>query len=352
MGGDRDNMRYVDVNMVEPGQILGRSIFSSNGTVLLAENVQLTVYMINTLKRVGVTMIYIKDDLYEDVEIEEVVSEETKRVVMNKMIETFSAIRSGKEFHTRQLSVTIDKLLEEIFMNKDVLVQLTDIRTDDNNQFVHALNVCMMSVLIGMNSGLNAQQLKELAMGALLHDIGKIGLEASEGEEEAEDKEHHTWRGFEMMKNRQFSLMSAHVALQHHECIDGSGVPRQLTGDAIHDYAKIVAVANTYDNLISHGTDGRPIMPHEACERLMAMAGRELDRDCVIQFLKIVSVYPTGITVQLTTREVGVVVGQHRGLPSRPIVRIVDVDKNTDHIDVKEVDLAQHPTIFIEKVLN
>jgi HD-GYP domain len=345
-------VRYIDVNSVEPGQILGRSIFSSNGTVLLAENVQLTVYMISTLKRVGVTMVYIKDPQFDDVELEEVVSEETKRAVMGKMIETFDAIRSGKDFHTKQLSITVDKLLEEIFENKDVLVQLTDIRSDDNYHYVHALNVCMMSVLVGLNCGFNAQQLKELAIGALLHDIGKIGLEP---EEEAESgKKHHTWRGFEIIKSKhEFSLMSAHVALQHHERVDGKGLPRGIDGDTIHPYAKIVAIANAYDNMVApRSSSGKPIMPHEACERLMAMAGNELDRDYVIEFLKIVSVYPTGITVQLTTRETGVIVGQHRGLPSRPIVRIVRVDGGMNDMQVKEIDLARNPTIFIDKVIN
>lgn len=345
-------MRYIDVNSVEPGQILGRSIFSSNGTVLLAENVQLTVYMISTLKRVGVTMVYIKDPQFDDVELEEVVSEETKRAVMGKMIETFDAIRSGKDFHTKQLSITVDKLLEEIFENKDVLVQLTDIRSDDNYHYVHALNVCMMSVLVGLNCGFNAQQLKELAIGALLHDIGKIGLEPEE--EAASGKKHHTWRGFEIIKSKhEFSLMSAHVALQHHERVDGKGLPRGIDGDTIHPYAKIVAIANAYDNMVApRSSSGKPIMPHEACERLMAMAGNELDRDYVIEFLKIVSVYPTGITVQLTTRETGVIVGQHRGLPSRPIVRIVRVDGGMNDMQVKEIDLARNPTIFIDKVIN
>lgn len=345
-------MRYIDVNSVEPGQILGRSIFSSNGTVLLAENVQLTVYMISTLKRVGVTMVYIKDPQFDDVELEEVVSEETKRAVMGKMIETFDAIRSGKDLHTKQLSITVDKLLEEIFENKDVLVQLTDIRSDDNYHYVHALNVCMMSVLVGLNCGFNAQQLKELAIGALLHDIGKIGLEPEE--EAASGKKHHTWRGFEIIKSKhEFSLMSAHVALQHHERVDGKGLPRGIDGDTIHPYAKIVAIANAYDNMVApRSSSGKPIMPHEACERLMAMAGNELDRDYVIEFLKIVSVYPTGITVQLTTRETGVIVGQHRGLPSRPIVRIVRVDGGMNDMQVKEIDLARNPTIFIDKVIN
>ncbi len=340
-------MRYVHVEDIEPGQILGRSIFSANGNVLLSENIELTVYMINTLRRIGVEMLYIKDEQFADVEIEEVVSEETKRKMTKKLGDMFDSIRSGKSFSDRSLSVSVDGLLDEIMENHDVLVQLSDIRTEDNRRYLHALNVCTMSVMTGMNLGLNAQQLKELAIGALLHDVGKVGIESEH--DDPQTRNHHTWRGFDMIKREQ-SLIIAHVALQHHESPDGSGIPRGLGEGEIHLYAKIVAVANMYDNLLFEEQDGKRMMPHEACEHLMALSGTKLDRDVLIEFLRIVSIYPTGVSVRLTTKETGVVVGQHRGLPGRPIIRIVLQDRD-DSMDVKEVDLAKQPTVFIEAVL-
>lgn len=341
-------MKYVPIDALEPGQYLGRTIFSSNGAVLLSEGVQLTVYMINTLNRIGVTYVYVQDEHFEDVEIAEVVSEETKRAVIRQMNEVFDSVRSGKEFSTKKVSVTIDHLLEDIMKNKDVLIHLSDIRSNENGEYLHAMNVCMMASVVGMNMGLPPSQMKELAIGALLHDVGKVGAEPWDG---ADLRRHHTWRGFEALKlKREYSLLIAHVAFQHHEHVDGTGLPRALTGDDIHLYAKIVAVANTYDNLVSTPNEqGKRRMPHEACEQMMAMAGRELDKDVLIEFLKTVSVYPTGASVRLTNREVGVVVGQHRGLPSRPIVRVVKQDEG--ELEVKEFDLAKHPTLFIEAVL-
>ncbi|MBP1157533.1 MULTISPECIES: HD domain-containing phosphohydrolase [unclassified Paenibacillus] len=341
-------MRYVHVDNVEPGQYLGRTIFSANGAVLLSEGVQLTVYMITTLKRIGVTMVYIKDMQFEDVEIPELVSEETKQLVMKRMGETFNSIRSGKDFNTKQVFGSIDNLLEEIMQNKEVLVQLSDIRTEDNEMYVHAINVCMVSSLMGINLGLSTTQLRELAVGALMHDIGK--LDKITDDESPDTKKHHTWRGFEALKaKRELNLLIAHVAFQHHETMDGQGLPRRLKGEEIHLYAKITAVANTYDNLLFDLSEGRRLLPHEACERMMVLAGEKLDREIVIQFLRIVSVYPTGSSVRLSTRETGVVVGQHRGLPGRPIVRIV---KGTaEDLEVKEIDLAKHMTVFIESVL-
>lgn len=340
-------MRYVDLDSVEPGQILGKTIFSSNGNVLLSEGVQLTVYMINTLRRIGVEMLYIQDEMYEDVEITDVITEETKRMVAKKMGEIFESLKSGKKFNPRSVSVSIDKLLEDITQNRDVLVQLSDIRTEDNLQYIHALNVCTVSVMIGMNMGLNAQQLKELAIGALLHDVGKVGMDPEVPE--TPDHMHHTWRGFENLK-KNFSLIIAHVALQHHEQPDGQGVPRGLESEQTHLYAKIVNVANVYDNLLYDESSGKQQMPHEACEQMMAMSGTKLDRDVLIEFTKVVSIYPTGISVRLTNRETGVVVGQHRGLPGRPVVRVVKGNDSND-LTIKEYDLAKEVTLFIDKVL-
>jgi len=153
------------------------------------------------------------------------------------------------------------------------------------------------------------------------------------------------------LKNkREFNLLIAHVALQHHEAPDGSGLPRGMSDDQIHIYGKIVAVANTYDHLLYDPVTGKKTMPHEACETLTALAGTKLDRECVIQFLRTVSVYPTGSSVRLTNKETGVVVGQHRGLPGRPVVRVVKKDE--EELTVKEFDLAKHTTLFIDSVLS
>jgi HD-GYP domain-containing protein (c-di-GMP phosphodiesterase class II) len=342
-------MKYVHIDNVEPGQLLGKTIFSANGVVLLSQGVQLTVYMITTLRRIGVTMLYIKDPNFEDIVIIDVVSEETKRAVMQKLGETFEVTRSGKEFNTKQIHFSINQLLDEIMKNKEVLVQLSDIRTKDNEMYVHGLNVCMMATLMGINMNLSPTQLKELAVGALLHDIGKV--ERLTDDNSPDIRRHHTWRGFDLLKNkREFSLLSAHVAFQHHETPDGEGLPRKVTSEHIHLYAKITAVANLYDNLLFDLSQGRRMLPHEATEHLMALAGKKIDREVLIEFLKIVSIYPTGSSVKLSTKETGVVVGQHRGLPGRPVVRVVKTDGERD-LEVKEIDLARHTTVFIDAVL-
>ncbi|WP_046225798.1 HD-GYP domain-containing protein [Paenibacillus dauci] len=344
-------MRYVSIDNVETGQHLGKSVYSGNGTILLSAGVQLTVFMINTLNRIGVTMIYIQDEQFADVEPEEILSEATKQHMIREMSDTFDAVRSGKEWTPARITLSVEHLLEDIIGAREVQVQLTDIKTADNARYLHAMNVCLLSAIIGMNIGMNQQQLRDLAIGALLHDVGKVsGSEAFDlipG-----SKMHHTWRGFELIKSkRDFNLMIAHVALQHHERMDGTGQPRGLSHEEIHRYARIVTIANTYDNLITpkeHG--GKSLLPHEACEEMMAMSGTALDHDLLVEFTRIISIYPNGTGVRLSTRETGVVVSQHRGLPGRPVVRIVR--GSGDSLDVKEIDLANATTVFIEAVMN
>ncbi len=338
------------MEQVEPGHILGKTIYAVNGTVLLSANVQLTVFMISTLKRIGVTSVYIKDASMPQVEEqEEILSEETKVAIIRQMAESMDAIRSGKDLNSRSISLAIEDLLYDVMNNREVLVHLNDIRTKDNAMYIHAMNVCMVSALLGVGLYFNQVQLKELAIGALLHDVGKAAAEA--GADDPEPKT-HTWRGFELLKaKREFSLLIAHVAFQHHEHVDGNGAPRGLNRDQIHLYSRIVAVANTYDNLLQRGgADGSPLLPHEACERMMAMSGTKLDHEVLTQFMRIVSIYPNGISVRLTTKETGIVVGQHRGLPSRPIVRVLERESN-DSVGSREIDLAKHTTVFIEQVL-
>jgi HD-GYP domain-containing protein (c-di-GMP phosphodiesterase class II) len=107
---------------------------------------------------------------------------------------------------------------------------------------------------------------------------------------------------------------------------------------------------NTYDNLLFDLTKSKRLLPHEACEVMMAMSGTKLDREVLIQFLRTVSIYPTGSSVKLSTKETGVVVGQHRGLPGRPVVRVVSQGANHE-MDVKEIDLAKQTTVFVDAVL-
>lgn len=351
-------MRYVSIEQVESGDTLGRSIYSSDGLTLLQANVQLTVGMIHKLRRFGVNMLYITDSNFSDVEVEDTVTDETKREAISNLSSAIQCVQSGKGVDLRGIQKSISNIIDETLRNRKVLLNLNDIRTSDNSLFIHSLNVCMMATTIGIGLGYNNAQLKELALGALLHDMGKAIKE--DGDSSASglaSEKHHTWLGFNLLrKKHEMSIVSAHVALQHHEWINGAGIPRGLSGAEIHDFAKIVAIANYYDNLISPFSEEETCHPYVACEKIMALANIRFDHDMVIRFLRSIAMYPTGASLKLSTGEVGVVIDQNRGLPSRPVVRVIKKERSRsqrmeDEHDFTDIDLAEETTIFINGML-
>jgi len=357
-------MRMIGIESVEPGQILGKSIYTSEGRSLLQSGVSLTPSMINTLHRLGVTVVYISEKEFEDVKLEDVVSDETRRMAIKSISDSMQKIQKGKDFDSKSISQAVGSIIDEILRNKNILLQLSDIRTKDNALFIHSINVCIISSIIGAKLNLSTPNLKELAIGAILHDIGKTVVEESESKTvipKGKTNNHendHTWLGFNLLrKKHELSLATAHIALQHHEKIDGSGSPRGIGGDEIHLFAKIVGLANYYDHLISE-IDGEGMAPYEASEYIMGLANVHFDHEVVRQFLRSIALYPTGTSVKLSTGDVGVVVGQHMGLPSRPIIRVIKLGEENrgsrfasqDH-EVQEIDLAKNTTIFIKNVI-
>jgi len=344
-------MKYVSIDNVEPGHILARSIYANDGRTLLNSGVQLTVGMINQLRRVGAQMIYIENKYTDDIIIEDVVSEETRRKAMMNLATAVDCIQGGKEINVKDINMTVNAIIDEILTNKDVLIHLSDIRTEDNNLFIHSLNVCIISTLIGTKFGLNNNQLKELAIGAILHDVGKVVKEDSAANA-TDGTDNHTWKGFNLLRKRHdISIVTAHIPLQHHENVDGSGFPRGIDHSEIQLVAKIVAVANYYDNLISNINNSRQLLPHEACEMIMGLTNKMFDHSVVIKFLESIALFPTGTSVLLTNGDVGLVAEQHNGLPARPIIRVIRRTDQDNEPEIVEIDLAKETTIFIKKVL-
>ncbi|MFC4735446.1 HD-GYP domain-containing protein [Bacillus daqingensis] len=340
-------MRYTPLEHAGSGEKLARDIFAVDGRVLLSKGVTLTIGLISKLRDMGVTGVYMEDSRFADIPQEELVSETTKRNVMEILAASGPLLSGSTIQEFRGLSETVENLIDEITANKDVLASITDIRSADNELFLHMLNVAMISVLIGIHMKLEREKLKELAVGALLHDVGKVEpscLAAERDKDTAGKQTHHAWKGFHLLRKAAgVSTLSAHVALAHHEHPDGSGMPRGLFSKDIHLLAKIVACANMFDRLHTSG-----VLPHTACEQMMALSGSHLDHAVVWRFMRAVAFYPNGTQVRLSTGATGIIIRQHAGLPQRPVIRLLE--KSGSDFSYSEIDLAEETTLFIEKV--
>lgn len=353
-------MRVVSVSNLKGNEILGKQIYDESDRVLLNAKVQLNPYLINRIKELGISTVYIDDELSQDIVIEETISEKTRQMgkrAVKEMIEGYC--REGK---TKNNSIvkSVESILEDVVSNKDVLINVAEISASDNNLYSHSVKVSVMATIIGTHMGYNMSKLKDLATGALLHDIGKIKIMndkklMSELRTKVEADKYiemmHPRVGYDLLGEQFVWNASVKVAvLMHHERSDGSGYPLKLKGDEINQIAKIVAICDVFDNLITGRMTGEPKTVSEVIEYLLAMSNSHFDTDIVRKFTMNIAAFPTGSSVSLSTNEKGIVVKQNNSAPMRPIIRVV-YDKDGNLLSQQyEVDLLKELTIFITQI--
>ena len=216
-------------------------------------------------------------------------------------------------------------------------------RSEKMHEFNHSVSVAVYSILTGTVMQLDQFKIKQLGMGAILHDIGKAIADEAE----------HCNMGFELIRqNKEINIAIAHCAYQHHEHYDGNGYPRNLKKDEIHPLAAIVAVANFYDNLVSPLDPVQRYHPYQAVERITAESNHMFDPQIVQYFIRNIAPYPVGSLVRLNSGHLGVVVGLHRNMPTRPIIKTVTDKHGGLTKSFQEVDLFQERTIFINEILS
>ena len=352
-------MRVVSVSSLKGNEILGRQIFDESGRVLLNAGVTLKPFYIERIKELGIVTVYIDDDISKNVVIEESISQKTRQMTkraVKEMIETYS--REGKTNDTSVMN-SVNSILEDVLSNKDVLINVAEISASDNNIYSHSVNVSVLSTIIGTHMGYNMLKLKDIATGALLHDIGKIRIMndkklladfKTQEEKNRYIELMHPKIGYDLLGEQKVWNAYIKVAvLMHHERSDGSGYPLKLHGDEINELAKIVSICDAFDNLISGRDIEKRKTVSEVIEYLVGMSNIYFDAEMVRKFTMNIAAFPTGSSVILSSNEKGLVVNQNNSMPTRPIVKIV-YDKDGNLLsEPYEVDLLKELTLFITK---
>lgn len=359
-------MRLLPISICKPGMRLGKRIFNEEGLILLSEHIELTGGMLTRLANHGIDFLYIDDPRTDDIVIPELLSDET-RFAATKVIRSHfrrmmddsnrkKSVQSGmlsKEF--RQI---LNLMIDDLSQQKDAMIMLTGMQITDHYLFQHSMNVCIYSSLLGMRFGYSRDELYTLGLGALLHDIGKTKIDyqilKKPGlltDKEFEEMKRHTLLGFQLLKEEpNIPLLAAHCALQHHERLDGSGYPRALKGQEIHEYARWVGLADAYDAMTTHRVYRNAMLPHKVMDILYAEAGTKFDTEKVEMFRDRIAIYPLGVAVTLNTGESGVVVDLNASYPHRPVVRILQNEAGEDLEVPYEVDLSKKLNILIQAV--
>jgi HD-GYP domain-containing protein (c-di-GMP phosphodiesterase class II) len=359
-------MRLMPIAMCRPGMRLGKNIYSEEGTVLLTVNVELTQRLIDRLDGYGIDYLYIADPRTDDIEINDLISNEIRIKAVKEIRNTFRQMmedsnkRGAVHYYDlgRKFRELMGDIIDDLSSHKDAMFMLTNINITDNYLFQHSLNVCTYATMLGLSFGYSREELMTLGLGALLHDIGKtripLGILRKPDQltkEEYEEMKNHAIYGFQILKEEpNVPLVAAHCAFQHHERINGSGYPRGIQGTDIHDYARWIGLVDSYDAMTTQRVYRGPMLPHQAMEQLFAGSGTMYDQQKIALFRDKIAIYPLGIPVTLNTGESGVVSNLKVSLPHRPVIRILQDESGQDVKEPYEIDLSKKLSVLITAV--
>lgn len=232
-----------------------------------------------------------------------------------------AAAREGAQALTQQL-------VGQMIGNQELCIRLLSEGAGDKAS-AHALNVSVISLLMGRTFNLSEAEMLDLGLGALLHDIGKTELpERFRHREEhfsaAEHKlyETHVSLGIAQARRMELAPGASLVIAQHHEHIDGSGFPLKLQSDRTTVPSRIVSLVDRYDKLCNPTNPGKAITPHEAVALMFAQGKNKYDPAILGAFIKMMGVYPAGSVVQLTDDRYALVVGVNSSRPLKPKVLV------------------------------
>lgn len=199
-------------------------------------------------------------------------------------------LKNRYQFHLESLAAEraaeIDKALQEVESSYRITLKalVQALETRDFETHGHSERVVTFSLRLGYELGLEKEKLRDLELGALLHDIGKIGVPdailrkpAKLNEDEWAKMKLHPLHGQKILRSIRFLEGAACVVGQHHERWDGEGYPNGLRGEEIDLGARIFAVVDAFDAMISDRVYRRGRPYDEALAELEKCAGTQFD---------------------------------------------------------------------------
>nr|MBL8409866.1 HD-GYP domain-containing protein [Dechloromonas sp.] len=270
---------------------------------------------------------------------------EANKIVRNMMDD----IRLGQQIQVERVEPLVEGMVDSIFRNQDALLPLARLKNHDDYTFEHSVSVCALLVAFGRGMKLSREVIKEIAIGGLLHDVGKakipdsiLNKPAKLTDDEFARMQGHVAQGVVLLQATPgISKIALEVTGQHHERFDGTGYPRKLAGEKISLYGQMAAIVDVYDAISSERVYHKGMSPTQALKKLLEWSEHHFDPKLVQAFIRAIGIYPTGTLVQLDSKRLGVVIEQNEGNLLEPVVRVFYHGGQRHYIPPEIVDLAK-----------
>ena len=320
---------FIHTRSLQEGMVIDQSIIDRTGRILIARGTTLDWYLIEALLKLGITSIYIREgeedpeDAVENASpdalqaIEKLHVPDRAKVNLSESVKArvsegiqYLYSNNSSDAFTDTANNIAGDLMKAISDNDAIAVDVNTLKVSDEYTFKHSVDVATIAMIIARQHGLNEQEVYEIGIAGLLHDVGKsqkpneiLNKAGRLTEEEFAVMKQHSLLGYNILKDKgSISPSIALGVLQHHEKISGQGYPLGLTNERISTYAKILSVADIYDALVTERPYKKAFSQRDAIEIIMSMTP-DLDITVIESFLNSVILYPVGCIVELSNGE-------------------------------------------------
>ncbi|MCF6435351.1 HD-GYP domain-containing protein [Pseudoalteromonas sp. MMG022] len=259
----------------------------------------------------------------------------------------YGDITSGMKVDVGLINQVSKEIVESVLRNSNAMAILTRLQDREGYNWRHMVNCAILISVFAKYLGVKQATIEQLAMGAMLHDVGHARLpqglvnkrdKLSEMEFKAVKK--HVVHSLGLVKGEAgITPLIMDMIVNHHERVDGSGYPRGLQGNKISKAARMMAIVDVYDAMTSERPYQQGEEPVHALRHLLSNK-EQFDPELVQRFIKCLGVHPVGSIVKLTNERLALVLEGNQHAPTSPKVRVFYNTKHMHHITAKELDLS------------
>ena len=351
-------MRRVAIKSIKGDEVLAQDIISDYDTLLMPAGIVLKKEYVHRLEEMGVEYLYVEDVYAEGIHKSDITEIKIKEQCQKNVQETLDKFFYSGSSELEVLKEVAQNIIMDLLEDEQIMFNVSGVRQKSESAYSHSLNVAAMAVFIALRMNINKEKVREIAIGGILHDIGynyvkteirdKMYMDFTE-KEKKEMKMHVIYGYSAIEKETWLSNMAKDIIVHHHEYVDGTGYPMHIAGSKMQFGTKIVAICDAFDSMI-YGVFSERMKVHEAIEYILSHSGTFYDSEVVKVFQTSIAAYPTGTTVLTNENEVGIVIRQNKGQPTRPVIRMLKNSNGEKYTEWVEKDLLKELSLFIKDI--
>lgn len=266
--------------------------------------------------------------------------------------QVFAAAAKGRELKGVTLIRPLKQVLRQLQQDEGLLAETVRHRSEDRSFSQRAANTAILSMRVGLEIDCDERRVLSLGLCALMHDTGMLTIPRLDNRRLTPEQlallHRHPLESQRLVQEfgRSFAWIGKIVA-QVHERHDGTGYPAKLKGEQIHEFARIIGLADTYEAMVHPRADREVRAVYHVVREIIDLRNTLFDRRLVKALIHIVSIFPLGSLVRLNNDEIGRVVGTSRMHPTRPTVEILVDSRGRRLNPPRLINLEEEPMVYV-----